>query len=253
MGFQTILGAIGISFLTLISGKYESSNEVAGISKSMLECVNDDTCIDADPIALATNHDGVIPFTYCANSCLDNASPEETYTACGLNSSPVVWFAFNIDEDAAQIFIEVTPDDGSLSPTITIHGGENCNSLTLLNGCNVGNLHSAGVVSYTPAKGFGTIWVAVGAQDASTINASSFTICASAVINAFNCSTGDPPEYDPNCDQKALIEVVRRSNDPNGVLGLPISGPYCPGEELRICFNIFYDASILGGESLHGI
>ena len=86
MGFQTILGAIGISFLTLISGKYESSNEVAGISKSMLECVNDDTCIDADPIALATNHDGVIPFTYCANSCLDNASPEETYTACGLNS-----------------------------------------------------------------------------------------------------------------------------------------------------------------------
>lgn len=213
-----------------------------------------DECVDAPVEALETNLDGVITLDVCQKSCLDLACPSTNVGGCGEPNGPTVWFQFDIDDDAAQVYIGVVPDDGSWDPLYGIYAGPDCDNLTLINGCNPAQLHQAAVQTFTVAAGGnGSVWVAVTAADPSTIIDPAFTICASATVQIVACVGGDPPNYEPNCDPDATFEVIERSADPDGTLGLPVEGPYCPGEVIRVCTDFFYDASITGQDWLHGI
>lgn len=218
-------------------------------------CTYADDCVDAPSESLTTNLDGVVTLDICQKSCLDYACPDNNPGSCGTNMGPTVWFQYQIDDDAAQLYVGVVTDDGSWDASFELYGGPDCDNLTSLAGCNaLPDLHQAAVADYTVANGGnGFIWVAVTAVDPSTIVDGAFTICASATVDIIACVGGNPPDYEPNCDPAATFEVIERSNDPDGSLGLPIEGPYCPGEEIRVCYNFFYDASITGQDWLHGI
>jgi gliding motility-associated-like protein len=218
-------------------------------------CTYADDCIEATPEALVTNTDGVISYDVCVKSCLDYACPETNPGSCGTNNGPTVWFQFQIDDDAAQFYAQVLVDDGSWDPSFEIYAGPDCNNLISVNGCNaLPDVHQGAVNDYTVgAGGNGFVWVAVTAVDPSTIIGGGFSICATTVVDIIACVGGNPPDYEPNCDPAATYEVIERSNDPTGALGLPLAGPYCPGETIRVCWDFFYDASITGQDWLHGI
>lgn len=213
-----------------------------------------DECIDATLTTLNTNLESVVTLDECAKATLDMASPETFATECGIGNGPTVWFAYEIDDDAAQFFVEVNTDDGSWQPSMAIFKGPDCNNLSQLGNCNSTHVHSVGVSAQTVGSGgSGMIWVAITAKDPSTIIDPDFTICASTTIKFTACLGGEAPDYEPHCDPDATFKVVARSNDPDGALGLALDGPFCPGETVRVCWDFFYDASITAQDWLQGI
>lgn len=217
--------------------------------------IGTDNCADAVGIALETNLEGIVTLDICSEQSLEGKLPESAPRACNEHLGPTTWIKYTIDDYANQFYISISDLDGSWVPSFAVYGGDDCDDLSLIGGCSSSNGYSAAVNRYTMAAGGnGAIWVAVTTStDTSAISDPGFTICVSSVIQLIDCISGPPPDYEPTCNPVAGFNVVWRSEDPDGVRGLAIEGPYLPGETIRVCIDFFYDASITDADWLHGL
>lgn len=214
-------------------------------------CMYNDDCADATPVALTTDLQGVISYD-CGRSCLDLACPDLTEGgACLTNQGPTAWYAFDLDADAAQLFVQVISNDGSWQPSFVIYSGTCGGGLTQLGDCNTAD--TTPDVLNVGVTGNQTVYVAVTAVDPSTIVDPEFTICGAAIVNTIACIGGVPPDFTPDCAPQAMFTVNSRSLDPDGSLGLPLEGPFCPEEVVNVCLEFLYDATATGQDWLHGI
>ncbi len=230
---------------------------------SMQDITNCDFADECDEIGAAqvmnpiTDTEGAINYDSCAPGCLDLACPETTVSECAsFSDSPTIWFEIQTDLDAEQLYVQVVPN-GSWTPAFTIYQGD-CSNLTPVAGgtladpvtCSTDDstpqVSNVAVVTDVGGNPIQTYYVAVSADG--VIDDPTFEICSAATIGIVACIGGIPPDFeDHTCDPIANFEVTVRENEG------PLTGPFCSGELLTICFDFLYDASLTVNDWLHGI
>lgn len=217
------------------------------------DCGLADECMEVNQIFMPfTDPSGGVPMQECVQGCIDYACPE-TLTDCGFNNLPVVWFQVNTDADAAQLFVNIqTP--GTWDPVFAVYLGP-CTNLQLV---STGNTPPCNTQWNDPSQIFQpvntteTYYIAVAADG--FIDDPTFTICVYTTVELVSC-IGDTgaPDYLVDCAPDANFAVITRSNDPDGSLGLPLEGPYCPGETIEVCVDFMYNALGTGIDWLQGV
>jgi hypothetical protein len=184
----------------------------------------------------------------CAKGTLEFASPEMINSLpgdlCHFDENPTVWIRVEIDSLAAQIFSSVTTE-GSWTPIWSMYAGDDCDNLIQLGGfgvpfCsnndNTPDLHQLAIEGH-----FNVYWLAVSGEG--NIDDPNFELCVATSANAIICLGG----FGQECGEDAFISVVDRENEGS------LDGPFCPGEQLTVCVDFFYDASESAGDGLMGI
>ncbi len=220
-------------------------------------CDNNDDCSDsgAPDLNPVTDLTGEFDFV-CTTGCMQFACPEATGD-CGFNAMPVVWFQVTPDDDAAQIYANITVLGGSWTPVFAIFEGE-CPDQTIAStmatpGCNINwpNGNNTDQINQPVQTVIDTYWIAVGADgDPQDINENpNFEICVATTINLIICLG------DGSCNPAA--DFALEDSDIEGQdLGMvdPADAPVlCQGETVEICSEFFYDASATGVDWLIGI
>jgi len=208
----------------------------------------DEPCDVTDVIMVTTPPDFSLVFS-CVPGCLEFACPEDPLPPgdpCVFQDNPTVWFQASLDDIAAQMFTTVTTD-GTWQPVWSVYVGDtDCDNLIQLGGgmgggppCsdqdNTPDLHQLAVES-----DFDNVWIAVSADG--EVDDPNFEFCIATTINAIVC-LGD---INDNCEPEAefIANTEDMADDP---------GPFCPGEEVEICIDFFYDATESGADWLIGI
>ncbi len=233
------------------------------VSNDGPSCEYADECDDVvDVLTPETPADGTIVYNACTTGCLEYACPETAVSDCMFDQIPTVWFQVDTDLDAQQLYINITTA-GTWTPIFAIYQGD-CSGLTLVPGgtiaepinCNTDDstpdVSNVGIQTDVDGNPIQTYYIAVGADG--VVDDPTFNICAATAIGTVACLGGIPPDYQNHtCNPAATFEITSRSNDPDGSLGLPLEGPFCPGEILDLHFEFFYDASATGNDWLQGI
>jgi gliding motility-associated-like protein len=185
--------------------------------------------------------------------CLELACPETSPTDCGIGNNPTVWFQIQTDEEAVQLVTSITAA-GSWTPEWAVYYGDDCGNLTLLPGgdttppsqgvpCGMPPNHAMGIPygpdGITPVT---TFYVAVTTSD--PIDNPNFTLFAFTKAGCVSCIGNQ----DCSLPGNSTLLVTERSS------GRPLNDPlFCTGEEVRVCFTFFYDASATGVDWFHGL
>ena len=215
------------------------------------ECTYADICDEAGPgVPLVTDPAGGI-MERCQTGCLDLACPDmPPGTDCGFSVMPTVWYHFQTDNIAAQLYTTVTTS-GSWTPVWSVYQGTDCTDITQVAGGSAmtppcSNDDSTPTLHQTAVES--TImdyWIAVTADpNGPPIDDPTFEICAWTTINLLVC-LGEDGNCEP--DGSLIIEVVDREN------GGSLDGPFCPGEKVTVRLKFFYDASESGADWLIGV
>lgn len=236
--------------IKLTSADEDCGDYTLGVQEIDASCDYADICSETSVILNPiTNENFEIDYV-CASGCLQFACPEEQGTTpgdpCIFGDNPTVWMGFTTDDLAAQLFTTVTTD-GSWQPVWSIYGGDDCDNLIQLGGgmggappCsnqdNTPDLHQIAAES-----DFDMYWVAISADG--EVDDPNFEFCVATTINAIICLG----EFGQECGEDATIEVTDRENDG------PLEGPFCPGEEVTVCIDFFYDATESGADWLIGV
>jgi gliding motility-associated-like protein len=227
-------------------------------------------CKVADECADITGEQTLMPVTdpnfedieyVCLPGCLDLACPEDPLPAggngCDFTQLPTVWYAVTVDDIAAQLFTTVTTN-GSWTPIWSVYYGDDCDNLTnAASGstppCSLDDdspdLHQTGVEDL-----YDTYYVAVTADpNGEPIDDPNFEICGATIINVLVC-LGD---IDDNCepDPSTEIMITDRENadlEPDVDPEVGYMGPFCPGEEVEVHIEFFYDATESGADWMIG-
>lgn len=195
----------------------------------------------------------------CASGTLEGATPDTIQNAigCDFTQSATVWFKVVTDDIAAQLFTTVTTQ-GNWQPMWSVYYGNDCDTLTnAASGsappCSKDDdspdLHQTAV-----EDGYNTYYVAVSADpNDAPVDDPQFEICAATIINVVVClgELGDNCEPDPSTKIKI---VDRQFNDlePGMDPETGYLGPFCPGEEVQVHIEFFYDASETGADWFMG-
>ncbi len=189
----------------------------------------------------------------CIGGCLDYASPDLTATAgCSeFTDNPTVWYKIDTDGEGHQLFTSVITS-GNWQPVWSIYKGDDCGNLTIVDfqGQTCSNedvtpdLFQVGI-----DQNQNTYWLAVTYDPLSIpitgIDDGTFEVCAATVINGIVCIG----ELEGDCtDPSLVIEVTDRELE-----GQSLDGPFCPGEEVTIHIEFFFDATETSADWLSGI
>ena len=184
----------------------------------------------------------------CVEGCLEFACPEDPLPPgdpCVFQDNPTVWFQASLDDIAAQMFTTVTTN-GTWQPVWSVYAGDDCDNLIQLGG-GMGGGPPCSNQDNTPdlqqlavESDFTNVWIAVSADG--EVDDPTFEFCIATTINAIVC-LGD---INDNCEPEAefMANTEDMADDP---------GPFCPGEEVEICIDFFYDATESGADWLIGI
>lgn len=241
----------------------EQGEFTINVSNINPSCSYADECDEISSVMTpVTDPDGVIIYTACEEGCLEYACPQNDVGDCMFNTNPTVWFQVDTDMEAQQLYVTVTTN-GSWQPVFAIYMGD-CSNLTLVPGgtvnapinCNTDDttpeVSNIGIQTDANGDPISTYYIAVSADG--MVDDPSFNICTATTVGTVACLGGIPPDYlNFSCDPAAVFEITGRSNDPNGDLGLPLEGPFCPGETIDLHFEFFYDATATGNDWLQGI
>lgn len=188
----------------------------------------------------------------CAEGCIDLACPEDPLPAggngCDFSQTPTVWYEVQTDDIAAQLFTTVTAA-GTWEPMWSVYYGDDCDNLTnAASGatppCSIDDdspdLHQTGVEDL-----YDSYYVAVTANpNGPPVDNPNFEICAATIINVLVCLG----EIDDNCEPDPSTEIMivdREFSDlePDVDPDVGYMGPFCPGEEVQVHIEFFYDAT----------
>lgn len=208
-----------------------------------------DDCEDVTAVLTPVTPDDFSLNYFCMPSCLEFACPEDPAIGCGeFATNPTVWMSFTADDAAVQIFTTVETS-GSWSPVWTIYGSQagDCSDLELIatggsppcsDGDNTPDLHTVAAEDV-----YEQYFVAISANDNDVIDDPNFEFCVATTVNAIICLG----ELGEDCGLDATIEVIDRE------FGGDLEGPFCPGEEVEVCVDFFYDATDSGADWLMGV
>jgi len=213
------------------------------------------TCSDitsAQTLNPITNDMFILDYN-CVSGCIDYATPDPSATGgCEeFADNPTVWYKINVDDQAQQMYTTVDPI-GNWDAVWSIYGGTDCTDLEIIS--SIGQTCSNG--DFTPElfqiaveSIYESYWLAVTVDPNSIpitgIEDGTFEVCVSTSINAIVCLGN----LEGDCAEPSLvIEVTERELE-----GGSLDGPFCPGEEISIHLEFFFDASETSSDWLSGI
>ncbi|MDF1698214.1 MAG: hypothetical protein P1U56_20365, partial [Saprospiraceae bacterium] len=242
-----------VIFIKVTTDDSEDNCGTFGITIVAAECDNfADECGDLNGALIIqpiTNPNFQIDYG-CFTGCLDFACPESDGNGgcSAFTQMPTVWFQVQTDEIAAQMFTTVE-SNGNWTPIWSIYSGPDCDNLSIINyggsppcsnGDNTPELHQTSV--YSEEQNY---WIAITVDPESIpsegIENGTFELCVATTVNAIICLG----ELEGGaCDDESLVmEIVDRENE-----GMPLDGPFCPGEEVTVNISFFYDATESGAD-----
>ena len=191
----------------------------------------------------------------CTNGCLDLACPDGIGGGCDFSQNPTVWFQVNTDNNAAQLYTQVTTS-GNWTPIWSVwHPEPDCDNLA-----NAGNFAGSFPCSsqstppdllIVPVAENETYYISITADpNGEPIDDPAFELCVATIKNVVVC-LGDDLGCAP--DPSLAWEVTNRENTDAEPDGPPYMGPFCPGEELTVHLTFHYDATETGDDWLIGL
>lgn len=222
-----------------------------------------DECVDAEILTPETPNscdDGDIRNDL--ETCLEYACPETAQTNCQHGDGPTVWFQVDIASlDATQLV--TTVDAPGFEAVWSIYRGTSCDDLdpvpmqsvvdgvTQTYNCSdeiggEGNNFVTPVAENpdTPGTNF-SYWIAVTAIG--DIEDPNFTLTYFSSLGCLAC-TGDTGFDCDNGEFTATVDGETWDPDGDG-----IDGPFCPGQEVEVCWEFNYDTTGSGNDWLHGM
>jgi gliding motility-associated-like protein len=183
----------------------------------VLNCVDNDACIDAATITLNVPIGTASSTAACVNDCNNGANVGLDFVGNGCEDmpNPTVWYEFTTSSNAASIDISLTSTAWS-NPEFTIFVGNACTSPWTILECFEGSAGSA-VLNNIPIAANTTYTIAV--SDASG-DQGTFDLCIVQDPDNSACNTTD------------VLTVTSTS------MGSPLAGPYQPGEQVTFCYSI---------------
>jgi len=214
-------------------------------------CPGADECEDSEVLLTETPSDceeGEI--TMSVEGCLDLACPEEI-TNCGHDMGPTVWFQIDIDSDEASALVTQVDAPG-FDVVWSIFEGTSCDALTpVAEPDGPGNAFACSDSDGDPSNNHVTpiginpdnmqpfsYWIAITAIG--DIDDPNFTLNYGSSLGCISCSGEDAFDCD-NGDFAAFVN------------GVESEGPFCPGDEVEVCIEFTYDATLTGNDWMHGI
>ncbi|MCF8415481.1 MAG: gliding motility-associated C-terminal domain-containing protein [Crocinitomicaceae bacterium] len=178
----------------------------------VLNCVDNDACIDAATITLNAPGGAAV----CVADCNNGANPGLDFVGnvCEDSPNPTVWYEFTTSSNTATIDVSLSSFSWT-NPEFTIYVGNSCTAWTTLD-CVEGTGGAASSLAI-PVSANTTYVIAV--SDA-TGDQGNFDLCITQNADNSACNTSD-----------AL--VVSSTS-----MGSPLGGPYMPGEVVSFCYSI---------------
>lgn len=200
------------------------------------------------------------------HSCLGAATPNPEIEHCGVDSLPTVWFQIQISSTDANQLVTLVEADG-FNPVWSIYEGSTCADLNILNEqyyahdntgslfCSISDsiLHDnhATVIGNDEMTGLPkSYWIAVSGYPLAgedIITNDDFTLFYSASLGCLACSGDNVFDCD-NGEFTATVDGAFYDPDGDGV-----AGPFCPGQEVEVCFSFNFDTTGSGNDWLHGL
>ena len=179
---------------------------------TIANCVDNETCATAQTITLNASGGAQA----CVTDCNTGASNGLDFTGnvCADQTNPVSWFEFTTDAAAASVTIDLS-SLALTNPEFTVFLGNACIGPYTITNCTEGAAGNA-TATFNVATNQ-TYTIAVSDQLGAT---GDYTLCI---------------EQDPDnsaCNTNNNYTVTSTS------LGSPTGGPYEPGEDVTICYNV---------------
>lgn len=184
------------------------------LSVPQAPCANNFQCFLFDDVNFAVLRPETNGGVVCVNGCNAGANKGPTGPAgCTNFLGPAAWFKVKTDANAEVITLQVTTPEFNI-PQISVMQGLNCTNITQVN-CVYGQDGASYIINLTvdPDTAY---YVVVG--DGTGMQGR-FNLCVSA-LNIDFCNI-DPEIY------------VNQTS-----MGSPLSGPFQPGEEVQICYEV---------------
>lgn len=228
----------------------------------ILDCEVADDCDEITAAQTLTPITGDDLDYVCAPGCLDLSCPEDPLPAggngCDFSQTPTVWYYVDTDLLAAQLFTTCESNSGSWQPIWSIYYGDCANLTNAATGnappCSNGDaspdLHQVGVDN--TVDGY-YVAITYDPNDPPTGGDTGFEFCAATIESIIVC-LGD---IDDNCeaDPSVQLKITERENadaEPNVDPNVGYMGPFCPGEEVQVHLQFYYDATDSGADWLIG-
>lgn len=244
----------------------ESSCGSFSISASYNNCASN-SCEDAELLYADTPEACSEPeIVNSKQSCLGNACPDINVMSCGIDTLPTVWFKIQPNSPDATQLVTLVEAEGFI-PIWSVYRGDDCSDLTLVSDISVFNgltiYDECSISDDDPTDHHVTTirdnpdtnepysyYVAVSGMPLPGHNAisnSDFTLYYFASLGCLACSGENAYDCD-NGEFTATVDGLPYDPDGDG-----IAGPFCPGQEVEVCWEFLFDTTGSGFDWLHGM
>jgi hypothetical protein len=221
-----------IKYYILIGTELENTGDYnIDVDFIYTDCTVNDSCQNAViMMPISPPDDAAPPEPECYTGCMDYNCPEPLIVnGCSLTDFEVVWMEVLVDDYADVMNIQLTTD--GWTPAIMVFQGT-CDALMTLpdEDCQVGAPGSL-VYNGIAVDGPASYWIAIANQGPNDVEIGNgdYEICITT-----------HPDY-AECSVNQSLEIIARSNDPDGSLGLSLEGPFCPGESVTVRYELDFD------------
>ena len=219
---------------------------ILSLNNLIAQCDFFDECQEiTEVIQLSTNDTFEINYL-CIEACLEGASPELAFPGisdCGFTERPSIWFEIVGDDMMEQFYISASAI--GWQPIWTVYTGASCDDLMPLTCSNnmspeCSDWDDTPYISVHTASNLQRYFLLLSSdRNLSEADDSSFEVCISSTVKPMICSGTE----EVGCiDSLQSYEVVDRE------FAGELSGPFLAGEQLTICFDYFYDATLTGAD-----
>ena len=210
----------------------------------------DDLCTEAQELFANTVVDcGEEDYFQTVSGTIDSSCLQSN-TGCDINGN-TVWYKLIIDSyETAELVTKVVSEEDVVW---AIYKGESCDKVQVeaiyTNStdpiyCSLGDGNNDNIM-VTPVEenpitnDLQTYWIAI--TDYSGVDTASYTLYYRTSVECAVCSGAESPA---DCEQGDFTALVD---------GEPSDGPFCPGQDVTVCFDYTYNSSQSGNVWLHGV
>ncbi len=182
----------------------------------------------------------------CVTGYLNNdfcAAPEVSDACDVFETNPTMWYKVVVDEDANQLYTNVTTQNG-WTPVWSVFKGDCSN---LINAAAPGEYKCSTESSpLLTTVSEGVYYIAVSSEEGD-IYSPYFELCVSTTKIPVICLGEE--DYCDN-DESTSFQIINRENIENESNGPPYNGPFCPGEKLTMQVKFTYHTEQTNDERL---
>lgn len=252
-----------VYYIKIASSEDNCGSFNLSIDEETSDCTADE-CPDAEVLMPVTPVDCEAGEQFFSvDGCVSYACPEMGAPSadCNNGDSPTVWFQIDIDAgDPTQLVTQV--DASGFTPVWNIYQGTDCSNLEhvaeqlvtdsgqVTNDCSNSDDDPTNnfivPIADNPDTGEPyTYWIAISAVG--DVENPDFTLNYATSLGCLAC-TGETALDCGNGEFTATVDGEEWDPDGDGV-----SGPFCPGQEVEICWEFNYDTTGSGNDWLHGM